>query len=461
MPAADEAVERVVVRTASGDDLTAVSVERMPLPRVEPAPLPVAGIAGRDEILRYLDRLLTADASSLCVVVVEFANLRKLNESLGFERGDLALAELAHRIRAAMPAGEPVGRISGKGFLISCGLPRSAEQARERARHLVDQWSGPMIIDGVRIDPVLAAAVVWASDSSTALTLLREADIALSLCNVDADSPVVVFEEEMATRALRRFVLEDELRFGLDAGEFELFFQPIVHLPSATPVAAEALVRWRHPREGILTPETFMPVAEESRLIRPMGRVVLAQALEALASLPPHTIQVGVNVSAVELSDHTWMDTVTDAIERSGVDPACLVVEITETAVLAASRDVGSDLRRLRSMGVGIFLDDFGTGYSSLSLLRDLPVTGIKLDKSFVAALVDPDSFGSALARGILDLVRPLGLTGVAEGIETPQHATRLAELGWEFGQGYLYGRPAPFNELPPIPVPPPDAPPS
>jgi len=476
--AGEEVVQRLLVRRATGAPVWASAVARPvregdqvvgfvalvrvedvaldqgipPIAGADPAFVPVAGVEGRLDILGHLDEILDRQSSGVCVLMVEFTNLRLVNESLGHAAGDVALAELARRLRASMGTGERIGRVSGKAFLVGCQHGMAPEAARERASDLIREWSAPVTVGGLHIEPVLSGAIVQTTADSTSLSILREADIALSHARSAGESAVIVFDREMSDRVIRRFVLEDELRFALDADEFELHFQPIVHLSDGSPVATEALVRWRHPREGLLTPPAFMPVAEESRLIRPIGRTVLARAMEALQALPPHALQVGINVSAVELSDPAWLDGVTYTIERSGTDPCCLVVEITETAMLGARRDVAADLRALRDMGVGVFLDDFGTGYSSLAMLRDYPVSGIKLDKSFVASLDDPDSFGAALAQGILDLIRPLGLAGVAEGIETREQADRLAELGWEFGQGYLFGRPGPFSALPPVP---------
>ena len=418
-----------------------------------PAVDEATGVESRATILGFLDDALDHPDEDLCVLMVEFENLRVVNESLGHQAGDLALAEFARRMRRSLTGGERIGRVSGKTFLVACLHAPSLEDLSVRATTLVGEWSDEMEISGRRIEPDIVAAVVEARPGSTALTLMRDADVALSDARRSGESIVTVFDPEMSDRAVRRFVIEDELRFALDADEFELYFQPIVRLDTREPVAAEALVRWRHPREGLLSPPSFLPIAEESRLIRQIGRRVLIRAFEALAALPAHALQIGVNVSAVELADETWLDAVTYAIDRSGIDPCCLVLELTETAVLSARRDISGDLRVLRDLGAAVFLDDFGTGYSSLSMLRDLPVSGIKLDKSFVSAIDRDDSFGDALTQGIVDLIRPMGLAGVAEGIETERQAEKLLSLGWEFGQGYLFGRPGPLSALPPVPA--------
>lgn len=418
----------------------------------DPDRVPVQGVLTRLEVLGAVDEMLLREPEHVGILLVDFVNLRMINESLGYSAGDAALAELARRIRSSLAPDIVVGRVSGTSFVIAGRRGFDPEAARLRGLDFLHQWAAPVAVDRRLADPNLLGAVVVASEGSTALSLLREADIALSYARTAAEPSIVAFDQSMSDRAMRRLVLEDELRYAVDADEFDLHFQQIVHLPDGAPVATEALVRWHHPREGLLTPGDFMTVAEESRLIRPIGRRVLARALQALNTLPPHALQVGVNVSAVELADEAWLLGVTQTIEQSGVDPCCLVLEITETAMLGARRDIAEDLRALRDMGVGIFLDDFGTGYSSLAMLRDYPVSGIKLDKSFVASLDDPESFGSALAQGILDLIRPLGLAGVAEGIETQEQSDRLADLGWEFGQGYHFGRPGVFRSLPPVP---------
>ena len=434
----------------SPDEANPWATEPQHAPTVDEA----TGVSSRRAVLEVIDRSLRESASTLrpmTVLIAEFGNLGLVNESLGQASGDLALGVFASRLSRAAHVGETVGRISGKSFMMVCPGQTDA-QLQARAASLVQQLSAEMQIGDRRVQPSVHAAIVPTRSGATALTMLRDADVALSHARRNDDARVAIFEPEMSESAVRRFVLEDELRFGIDADEFTLYFQPIVSLDSGEMIAAEALVRWNHPREGMLTPAGFMEIAEESKVIRPIGRRVLAKVCRVLADLPEHSMQMGVNVSGVELNDDKWLEGFLEIVDRSGINPCCLVLEVTETAMLRAHRDIGSDLRALRARGVGIFLDDFGTGYSSLALLRDFPVTGVKLDKSFVASLDDEDSFGAALAQGIVDLIRPLGLSGVAEGIETPERAEQLRQLGWQFGQGYAFGHPAPLSALPPMP---------
>jgi len=213
-------------------------------------------------------------------------------------------------------------------------------------------------------------------------------------------------------------------------------------------VGHEALVRWQHPRCGLLHPGDFLQVAEDSGLIVGVGREVLDHVCALLAADPALHGPISVNVSAVELSARHWSTIVVDTMHRHGVDPRRLVVEVTETAVLSLLDATHSGLVALRGLGVGVQVDDFGTGYSSISLLRDLPVTGIKLDRSFVADLTGGDSPATALAAGVAGLAAGLCLDGVVEGVETIEQAATLRAQGWTHGQGYLFCRPEPVPRV-------------
>ncbi len=222
-----------------------------------------------------------------------------------------------------------------------------------------------------------------------------------------------------------------------------MYYQPIVALADARVVGHEALVRWAHPTRGLLSPGDFLDVAEDSGLITTIGAQVLDQVCALLAERPDLPGPISVNVSAVQLAAPGWLDSVRDTLAAHRVDPARIVIEVTETAVLSLVDSARDALASLRRLGVGIHLDDFGTGYSSISVLRDLPVTGVKLDLRFVQALTAGDSQANALARGVSGLAHGMHLIGMAEGIETELQADILRAQGWECGQGYYFGRPA------------------
>jgi EAL domain-containing protein (putative c-di-GMP-specific phosphodiesterase class I) len=240
-----------------------------------------------------------------------------------------------------------------------------------------------------------------------------------------------------------RFTLEDQLRDAIARGEFVVHYQPIVAFADAHVVGHEALVRWNHPTRGLLGPGEFLDVAEDTGLITAIGAQVLDQTSAALADRPDLPGTISVNVSAVQLAAPDWLPGVRDTLSRHGVEPARIVIEVTETAVLSLVDSARQALASLRRLGVGIHVDDFGTGYSSISVLRDLPVTGVKLDLRFVHDLTTVDSQANALAQGLSGLVTGMHLTGIAEGVETQLQANILHEQGWECGQGYYFGRPA------------------
>ena len=414
----------------------------------------VTGMMSRHSLCAFVDDAMhLSDAGGFGLVLIEFDNIRNVNESAGLAAGDAALAEFALRISDRLLPTEEAGRVSGKGFCIACPGLTTEVALRTRMQAIVDGVSSEIRVAGRRIEPAVLASAVLAEPGATALTLLREVDIAVAEAREGGGPAVRVFTPDMVARAVRRSAIEDELQFALAAEEFELAYQPVVTMCDRRTVAAEGLLRWRHPREGLIAPDDFLRVAEESQLIRPMGRMVLGMACAALAALPPHAMQIGVNVSSVELSDDHWVDGILRIVEDSGIDPCCLVIEVSETAVQSARRSLDADLMRLRKRGVGIFLDNFGSGNASLSMLRDLPLSGVKLDVGVVASLGQPYGFGTALARGVLEVIRPLGLAGVAEGVETEEQAAALAEMGWEFGQGYLFGRPGSLNAVAPAPA--------
>lgn len=232
------------------------------------------------------------------------------------------------------------------------------------------------------------------------------------------------------------------MRRGLANGEFLVHYQPVVRLDTREVTGYEALVRWQHPVRGLLAAGEFVPVAEASGLIVAMGELVL-QSVVTLLKASPDIPPISINVSAMQLVAPGWLASFLTATE--GIDRNRLIIEITETAMLSVVDATASDLARLRDLGVGIHVDDFGTGFSSVSVLRDLPVTGLKLDLSFVRNLTQHDSPSNALTQGLAGLAHGLHLMGVAEGIETEDQARLLSDQGWSHGQGYLFGRPQPL----------------
>jgi EAL domain-containing protein (putative c-di-GMP-specific phosphodiesterase class I) len=241
-------------------------------------------------------------------------------------------------------------------------------------------------------------------------------------------------------------MVEEELRDAIERDELVVHYQPLVRLHDRVVTGFEALVRWQHPVRGLLGPDQFLPVAEETGLVVPLGDVVLDAACAAMQRHPAFAPRVSVNISAVQLADPQLVARVIESLDRHEVDPRRLVVEVTETAVVSQVDLAQDTLGRLRDVGIGVHMDDFGTGYSSISLLRDLPVTGLKLDRRFVDELTSHASDANVLSAGLAGLASGLGLESIAEGIETEEQARLVQVHGWTHGQGYLLGRPQPLE---------------
>jgi EAL domain-containing protein (putative c-di-GMP-specific phosphodiesterase class I) len=315
-----------------------------------------------------------------------------------------------------------------------------AERCAERVSASI---AADLQVRGHRIVPTASIGIATSTSTSTPESLLRDADSALSRAKAAGRASWHFFDEAMHAQAVARLTVEDELREAITAGEFVVYYQPIVALADAHVVGHEALVRWVHPTRGLFSPGEFLEVAEDSGLITAIGAQVLDQACAMLAERPDLPGPISVNISAVQLAAPGWLTSVRDTLAAHRVDPARIVIEVTETAVLSLVDSAGVALETLRGLGVGIHIDDFGTGYSSISVLQDLPVTGVKLDLRFVQDLTAGDSLANALAQGVSGLVNGMHLTGIAEGIETQMQADILRAQGWQCGQGYYFGRPA------------------
>jgi diguanylate cyclase (GGDEF)-like protein/PAS domain S-box-containing protein len=412
----------------------------------------LTGMPNRAWILHTLEAdLVRAEANGgvVGVLFIDLDNFKLVNDSLGHVAGDEVLAEIGKRMMSAMRTQDKAGRFGGDEFVVvipDASDPQVVERAAERIAVAV---GSELTVHGHRIVPTVSIGIALSTPESTAASMLRDTDSALSHAKRSGRARWQLFDDTMHSQAMTRLTLEDEIRTSLLAGDFVAHYQPVVALADRSVVGYEALVRWQHPVHGLLSPAAFLPIAEESGLIVGIGSAMLEQACTILAENPQMAGTISVNVSAIELGRDDWAEKFTAAIGRHRVDPRRLVVEVTETAVLSLGPDTVGGLVAVRNLGVGLHVDDFGTGFSSIALLRDLPVSGLKLDATFVAGLGDcaeqNNPRSEALAGGLAGLVAHLGLTGVAEGIETEGQAAALHEQGWLHGQGYLFGRPAPW----------------
>ena len=407
---------------------------------------PLTGLHNRAWILDILQVDLPAakrGGPRLGALFVDLDNFKVVNDSLGHAAGDEVLTIVADRIVTALRPGDRVGRIGGDEFVILVQDVRAVLDLERCAERVSASIAADLQVQGHRIVPTASIGIAVSTSTSTPESLLRESDSALFRAKAAGRARWQFFDGAMHAQAVARFTLEDQLRDAIARGEFVVHYQPIVALADTHVVGHEALVRWNHPTRGLLNPVEFLDVAEDTGLITAIGAQVLEQVCATLTDRPDLPGPISVNVSAVQLAAPDWLPGVRDTLTRHGIDPSRIVIEVTETAVLSLVDAARHALASLRRLGVGIHVDDFGTGYSSISVLRDLPVTGVKLDLRFVQDLTAVDSQANALAQGLSGLVTGLHLTGIAEGIETLLQANILRGQGWECGQGYYFGRPA------------------
>ncbi len=411
---------------------------------------PLTGLRNRAWILDSLHVDLEAAGRQDTLVGVLFLDLdqfKVVNDSLGHAAGDEVLVSVSKRISSALRSIDRVGRFGGDEFVIvfpEVEGPRQLERAAERISEAI---SADLMIQGHRIVPTASIGIALSTRASTADSLLRDADSALYRAKNAGRARWQFFDEGMHSQAVARLTIEGELRDAVSRNEFVVHYQKIVALNDLRTVGYEALVRWNHPLRGLLLPEQFLSVAEASGLVSEIGPVVLDSVCALLAQHPDLPGTIAINVSAVELAQANWGERFSRIVDRHGVDPTRLIIEVTETSVLEMLATTRRDLRMLTDRGIGLHLDDFGTGFSSISVLRDLPVTGVKLDRRFVEDLTKDAGAANALAFGLAGLVSGLNLVGIAEGVDTREHAQTLRDQGWECGQGYFFGVPGPLAE--------------
>ena len=385
-----------------------------------------------------------AKAAVLCLDLDRF---KAVNDTLGHPVGDSLLQAVADRLRACVREVDTVARLGGDEFaVVQVGLD-CPEDAGLLARRLVDVLSEPFDLDGHHVVIGTSVGVALAPhDGTHPNTLLKNADMALYRAKLEDRGTYRFFEREMDVKLQARRALEVDLRGALAAGEFELFYQPVVDLASNTICGFEALMRWRHPTRGLVSPAEFIPVPEEIGFIVPLGEWALHQACREAASWPG-SLKVAVNLSPVQFKSGRLVHAVIDALQRSGLPARRLELEITESVLLQDSKAILATLHDLRDLGVRIAMDDFGTGYSSLSYLRSFPFDKIKIDQSFVRDL-GAKSDSIAIIRAVTGLGASLGMMTTAEGVETHMQLAQLRGESCTEVQGYLLSRPCPAGEV-------------
>lgn len=381
------------------------------------------------------------------VLCLDLDGFKTVNDGLGHLAGDELLREVARRLQEVVRAADTVARLGGDEFVV---LMDQTSGGRDEAAALADRvlaaLADPVDLDGTTVTVSASIGVVRASAESTPLALLRDGDIAMYRAKAAGRGRSVEFAPDMRLAELERLRLESDLAATTDGSQLRLVYQPVVDLADEQVVGFEALLRWDHPELGTVAPDRFVPVAEQTGMIVPIGRWVLDEATRAVARwqrLHPRSpaVSMAVNVSARQLASRSLVAHVREALRRSGIPPASLVLEVTETALVTDPAAVAVTMAELRALGVRLALDDFGTGYSSLSYLRQFDVDILKIDRSFVSTMT-ADGDDASMLQGLLELGRRLHLEVVAEGVELEVQRDLLRDERCGFAQGYLFARP-------------------
>jgi diguanylate cyclase (GGDEF)-like protein len=382
------------------------------------------------------------------IFIFDLDLFKAVNDSLGHPVGDALLRAIAQRLQACVGEHDTVGRLGGDEFaIIQRGQGDQKQCATALAHTLLEKITAPYDIDGNRIVIGISIGIALAPrDGEDASQLLKNADLALYRAKSDGRNGFRFFESEMDNEARLHRALEVDLRNALTQGEFEMYYQQVVDIASLRACGAEALVRWNHPRRGLIRPDDFIPMAEEIGLVIPLGEWILRKACSEAANWPKH-LKLAVNLSPVQFRCGKLVEIVSAALASTGLPAERLELEITESVLLQKDAENIAVLHELTKLGVSIVLDDFGTGYSSLSYLRMFPFHKIKIDKSFVAELPHRPDCG-AIVCAMTTLGQSLDIVTTAEGVETWEQLKLLRAAGCTQAQGYLFSRPRPARDL-------------
>ena len=412
---------------------------------------PLTGLPNRSTFLDELTYRLSMPGRRTSVLFCDLDRFKWINDSLGHTAGDRVLVDVAWRLERALDAEHLLARFGGDEFTVLVE-DADAKTLEEVAQKLVSAMDAPFLLEGGEFFLSVSIGIATKEEEGAdAVDLVRDADAAMYAAKDRGRGRHALFDRALRERAVARVTTETDLRRGLERDEFVMHYQPIVDMRTGRWAGVEALVRWHHPTRGIVGPDDFVPLAEETGLINPLGQLILGHVLADTASRSDDGLgYVAVNMSPVQLADPFIVRDLATALERQGFDPSRLVIELTESAVMQQLDTALAAVTAMVELGVVVLIDDFGTGYSSIARLQELPVTGVKIDRSFSARLGEVDS-ADRLIAAIADLAHAIDLTVVAEGIETDVAAKRAADLGCDFGQGYLFARPAPIDELAPV----------
>jgi diguanylate cyclase (GGDEF)-like protein len=414
----------------------------------------LTGLPNRVLLIDRLDISLQRTAQSderVALLLLNIDKFQMVNNSLGHHAGDELLQEVARRLRTCVRSDDLVARFTGDTFGILLEHISSEADAINVIMRIQRAFATPMKVTGVDVYVTISTGIALSSEQQNdAKTLIRYSDIALNRAKEAGGGDFAIFSPSKDLSRVPKIELQSRLHRALAADALELYYQPVMSLGDQRVAGYEALVRWTDKQFGRVTPDEFLPLAQQSGIMSEITAWVLDRAVTQLCDWRDRwgeTIFAAVNISPSEMNDHLLVEQVDAVLRRYQVDPACMILEMTEQALLDTSGHPRAILQRLRNLGVRIALDDFGTGYSSLSYLEYLPIDGIKIDRAFIQAARGGAS-RAPVATAMVDLARKLGMVSVAEGIETEEDERVARQLGCDFSQGYFYGRPQPGERV-------------
>jgi diguanylate cyclase (GGDEF)-like protein/PAS domain S-box-containing protein len=416
---------------------------------------PLTLLANRALFRDHVEHALAVSKRSgrgVAMLFIDLDDFKMINDNLGHDQGDRVLRASAQRLVKCTRTGDTVARFGGDEFAVLLENLSGQETVVEIAERIVEALRQPFAFLNSDLRVAASIGIAFATPEDGVEELMRNADVAMYAAKSQGKGRYAIFAAKMNQVANRRLEVEAELAQALARNEFRIHYQPIVELRSGYLLGVEALVRWQHPKRGLVAPGEFLGVAEETGQLIALGRWVLRQACTEVqvwqSRLPEgRQVRLSVNVSAGQLENSDLVADVTQALQDSQLNPGCLVIEVTEGVLMHNTENMLVKLNQLNKLGVRIAIDDFGTGYSSLSYLHRFPIDIVKIDSSFIERLGGPED-GAALARAIILLGDTLGLEVVAEGIEFENQQRELIELGCVAGQGYYYAKPGMLNEL-------------
>ncbi len=412
----------------------------------------LTGLPNRVLFLDEVERACESASRPSAVLFIDLDNFKDVNDGFGHEAGDQLLRAICGRLRGAAREGDMIARLGGDEFAVLLHNVENSQAATDAAIRYLATFTEPFALGGLSLITTASIGVVLTDrESPTAVEVMRNADLAMYEAKRSGGGQVTAYRADMHHAVINRATFEAELRSALAHDEFVVHYQPLVSVQSGEIVGNEALVRWAHPTRGLIAPVEFIPTAEQSGLIVPLGRWVLRTACQQTATWQREhpdqaPLSVSVNLSPRQLTDRNLTNTVIEALSDAQLDPQHLCLEITEGAVIKDFDGALPKLRALKNIGVSLALDDFGTGYSSLSYLRQLPVDSLKIDRSFITDL----SAGKdhSIVAAIISLAHNLGLSVTAEGVETEEQLAIIKDLASNLAQGYLLGKPMPPQQI-------------